>query len=199
MSIALLSVTSRSTQVTRHVVKILRGRFAVLVVFRVGDHDRGAGGGKVNARTVELQVGFGVLPIEGQLAPTLAERVFDHRAWKAQPPVVAVGRAHGEAGFDAVLVGVGETDLFENAIHGSVDLLDIGIGKRFVLSARFAGAYRPEVFGERGLAQRNFCLAGIGTSCHRVFLRLPKRNVIRLHYNEAFSKQIPMDSNDYFL
>ena len=46
-----------------------------------------------------------------------------------------------------MLVGVGETDLFEDAIDGSLDLFDVCLGEGFVLTPGLSGMYRFEVFG----------------------------------------------------
>ena len=48
---------------SRHVVKILRLGFAILVFDGIGNHHRGARGGEMYARATELQVVFRVLSV----------------------------------------------------------------------------------------------------------------------------------------
>ena len=107
-----------------------------------------------------------ILPVQRQLTTALVERVLDDRARKPQAPVVTEHRADRLAGFDAILGGIGKADFLENAVDRGVDLRDIGIGQRLVPAARLAGMHRFQVFGQRGPAQRNLRLAGVGTSCH---------------------------------
>jgi len=106
--------------------------------------------------------------MQGQLALALCQRIVDHGARETQALVLTITGTDRQAGFDAVLIGVGESDFLEDAIHRRFDLLDIGWGQRFELASAFPGANRLEVFGQCGPAQCYFCLTGIGTSCHVV-------------------------------
>jgi hypothetical protein len=95
---------------------------------------------------------FRILAVQRQVALAFGERIVDHGARKTQALVFAVGGANRQAGFDAMFVGIGESDLFEDAIYGRFDLFDVGWGQRFILAPGFPGVNRFKVFGQGGPA-----------------------------------------------
>ena len=95
-----------------------------------------------------MQVMLRILPVQDQIACAFVERIFNHRARKAQAIVVAVDCTDRRAYLDTVLVGIGKSDFFENAKYRRIDLRDVGICQGFVLTTGFTGVYRLQIFGE---------------------------------------------------
>jgi hypothetical protein len=94
---------------------------------------------------------FWVLPMQDQVASAFSKRVFYYCARKSQTLVVTIDCADRGTGFDTMLVSIGKADFFEYAIDGGIDLFDLSIGQGLVLTTRFTGMYRLEVFGESRL------------------------------------------------
>ena len=119
--------------------------------------------------TTYIQVMPGVLAVKREIATAFIHRVFDHRAWKSEPLILAVNGSDCSTGFYAVRRGLRKSDLFENSEHGIVDSLYIDVFQWSVLAANFTGMNRLQVIGKRCFSQCNFGLSATGTSCHFIF------------------------------
>jgi len=80
--------------------------------------------------------------VQCQVTLALRKSIIDHGAGETQALVFTVSGTDGQTGFDAVLVGIGETYFFKGAIYGRFDLFDIGCSQRFVLATCFTGMNR---------------------------------------------------------
>jgi hypothetical protein len=80
------------------------------------------------------------------------QSIVDHGTRKAQAFFVTLNSTDRKAGFNAMLVGIGETDFFEDAVNGRFDLLDICWSQWFVMSTSLTGMNRFYVFGQCSFA-----------------------------------------------
>ncbi len=133
----------------RGVIKVLRRRFAVLVLLYIDDVDRRAGGAVVHPRTGQLQIAFRVAGEKRDIARRFRQHVLDEGAGEADAAVVALDRAGAGQDFNAGGRCVGKADRLQRLERRLMDALAAIFGQRLVPATAQPGANRADVVGKR--------------------------------------------------
>ena len=151
----------------RHVVQVLGRGLPVAVVFRVGNHDRGAGRGEVHPAAAEIQVVPGILAVQHQVAPGQRHGIFNYGSRHSQAAVATEYRAGAGTRLNAVRRCLVEAYFFQDPEDVFVYGLDVNVFQRPELAARLAGMNGLEFISQRRAAQRPSRLSAAGLSRHR--------------------------------
>jgi hypothetical protein len=124
----------------------------------------------------QVQVVFGVLPMERKIAAAFLHRFFDYRTRKSESFVISVNRTNSGTDLDTMRCSLRKTDFLENFVYGFVDSLNIGLFQWFVLTPNFTRMDWFQLVGEGCFSQRNFGLSSTGSSSHVDTSRLADSN-----------------------